>query len=149
MHKDSIIHTDTPFGALALDTETSVQIMDLIDESNPFSEEEEQKEIEILLAIESALQKSLRKKFKRKSKNSIWASRNIWSKLAITLMVGIADSIGLIHVESLIAVSAGVHDYINNKLVDLLSSNPIKVGQSSNDLNRLINLFTFQVKAEE
>ena len=31
-----------------------------------------------------------------------------------------ADSIGLIDVSSLIAVSEGVHDYINNKLVDLL-----------------------------
>ena len=65
MHKDSIIHTDTPSGALALDTETSVQIMDLIDESNPFTEEEEQKEIETLVAIEAVMQKSLRKKFKR------------------------------------------------------------------------------------
>jgi hypothetical protein len=139
MHKDSIIHTDTPAGALALDTETSVQIMDLIDESNPFTEEEEQKEIETLVAIEAALQKSLRKKFKRKSKNSIWTARNIWNKLAITLMVGIADSTGLIHVSSLITVLAGVHDYINNKLVDLLSSNPIKVGQIAIDLNRLID----------
>ena len=139
MHKDSIIHTEAPTGALALDTETSVQIMDLIDESNPFSEEEEQKEIETLVAIEAALQKSLRKKFKRKSKNSIWTARNIWSKLVITLMVGIVNSIGLIHVASLIAVLADVHDYINNKLVDLLSDNPIKVGQSANDLNRLID----------
>ena len=129
MHKDSIIHTDAPTGALALDTETSVQIMDLIDESNPFTEEEEQKEIETLVAIEAALQKSLRKKIKRKSKNSIWAARNIWNKLAITLMVGIVNSIGLIHVSSLIAVLADVHDYINNKLVDLLSGIPIKLVQ--------------------
>ena len=124
-----MIHTDTPTGALALDTETSVQIMDLIDESNPFSEEEEQKEIETLVAIEAALQKSLRKKFKRKSKNSIWTARNIWNKLAITLMVGIVNSIGLIHVASLIAALADVHDYINNKLVDLLSGIPIKLVQ--------------------
>ena len=124
-----MIHTDTPTGALALDTETSVQIMDLIDESNPFSEEEEQKEIETLVAIEAALQKSLRKKFKRKSKNALWTARNIWNKLAITLMVGIVNSIGLIHVASLIAALADVHDYINNKLVDLLSGIPIKLVQ--------------------
>ena len=35
-------------------------------------------------------------------------------------MVGIANSIGLMHVESLIAVLADVHDYINiNRLINV------------------------------
>ena len=203
VNEPEILLADEPTGAL--DTETSVQIMDLIkeianeklvimvthnpdlaykystrivkfldgqlvDDSNPFSEEDEQKEIEEiqkeeqanyeveLAKIDKTDEKAI-KKFKKgknakeKAKMSFWtafklSARNLWSKRARTLMVGIAGSIGIIGVASVLAVSTGVHDYINNMQDDLLSGNPIRVGQTAIDLNVLMDSSTFQVKAE-
>ena len=203
VNEPEILLADEPTGAL--DTETSIQIMDLIkeiadeklvimvthnpdlaykystrivkfldgrliDDSNPFAEEDEEAEVKAIEASENAhFEKGLasidkndekaikqykkNKNSKEKAKMSFWtafklSARNLWSKRARTLMVGIAGSIGIIGVASVLAVSTGVHDYINNMQDDLLSGNPIKVGQTAIDLNILMDSSTFQMKTE-
>ena len=121
----------------------------LVDDSNPFTEEEEQQEITAIEAeekekyeaelakIDQNDEKAL-KKFKKeknskeRAKMSFWtafklSARNLWSKRARTIMVGIAGSIGIIGVASVLSVSTGVRDYITSVQDDLLSGNPIRV----------------------
>ncbi len=203
VNEPEILLADEPTGAL--DTETSVQIMDLIkeianeklvimvthnpdlaykysnrivkfldgrivDDSNPFTEEEEAKEIEELKQIEKANDEEALSKIDRNDKKAVKAyekqknakerakmswwtafklsARNLWSKRARTLMVGIAGSIGIIGVASVLSVSTGVRDYITSMQDDLLSGNPIKVSESSINVEVLMNSTTFQVKQE-
>ena len=203
VNEPEILLADEPTGAL--DTETSVQIMDLIkeianeklvimvthnpdlaykystrivkfldgqlvDDSNPFTEEEEQQEIMAIEAeekekyeaelakIDQNAEKALKKFKKEKSskeraKMSFWtafklSARNLWSKRARTIMVGIAGSIGIIGVASVLSVSTGVRDYITSVQDDLLSGNPIRVTESSIDLTTLMNSSSLRTKAE-
>ncbi len=162
-----ILLADEPTGAL--DSKTSVQIMDLIkeiagerlvimvthnpelaekystrivrikdgevvDDSNPFTDEEKQKK------------KSSQKKVdSKKSKMSIWtafklSAKNLFSKRGRTAMVGIAGSIGIIGIALILAVSTGFEAYMSKLQSDTMSAYPITISEWNIDLEGLKNL---------
>lgn len=176
-----ILLADEPTGAL--DTVTSVQIMDLIKEisgerlvimvthnpeiadkystrivrlldgrviedTNPFSPEEEEAESAAIIAQEEAElqaevaavtsekeQKKIIKKKKEKAKMSLFtafmlSARNLLSKKGRTTMVGIAGSIGIIGIALVLAFSAGIKGYIASMQDDMLSGNPIEIAET-------------------
>ena len=202
VNEPEILLADEPTGAL--DTETSVQIMDLIKEiaserlvimvthnpdlankystrivnlldgevlndSNPFSEEEENKEIEEIKAAEQAKydaefaqvdQKDPKavkafnknRNAKERAKMSFWtafklSARNLWSKRGRNVLVGFAGAIGIIGVSAVLAVSQGVSDYIVSMQDQLLAGNPVAITKSGVDFETLLNSTTFQTRA--
>lgn len=186
VNEPEILLADEPTGAL--DTETSVQIMDLIkeiskeklvimvthnpdlaykystrivkfldgriiDDSNPFSEEDEEKEVLELKKQEEALVVDNSKKSKEKAKMSFWtafklSARNLWSKRKRTVMVGIAGSIGIIGVSTVLAVSNGVNSYINSMQDDMISGYPIQISETSIDYTTMMSSTSFKTTKE-
>lgn len=174
VNEPEILLADEPTGAL--DTQTSVQIMELIKEiakdklvimvthnpelaekyssrivrlldgevledSNPYSAEEEVKE------NEAPSMKT------EKAKMSFWtafklSAKNLFSKRARTIMTCIAGSIGIIGVSMVLAVSAGVHGYIDSMQDDMLSGNPIMIQEETYDLNAFMGQMSTQEKLE-
>lgn len=159
-----ILLADEPTGAL--DTETSKQIMDLIKEiandclvimvtHNPELAEQYSTRIIKLLdgevisdtnPYDGKMENTKRKeKPTKKSKLKFWSafrlsSKNLISKLKRTLMVCFAGSIGIIGVASVLAVSTGVHSYINKMQNDMLSGNPIEISEESYDLSSIMDM---------
>lgn len=163
VNEPEILLADEPTGAL--DTVTSVQIMDLIKEiakkrlvimvthnpelaeqystrivklldgnivsdSNPFDEKEGKKKEEV-------------KDVTKKSKLSFWSAfrlsaRNLKSKFKRTAMVCFAGSIGIIGVATVLSVSNGVTGYISKMQDDMLSGNPITIGEETIDLSKIM-----------
>ena len=202
-----ILLADEPTGAL--DTVTSVQIMNLIKEisnerlvimvthnpelaeeyssrivrlldgniiedSNPMSDEEEAAEIEAeALAIAEAeaaeeaeiisestedegkgkarpAAKKMPKK-KEKAKMSFLtafrlSAKNLLSKRGRTALVAFAGSIGIIGIALVLAFSAGIKGYIASMQDDMLSGNPVKVTESTLDLSALTGLVNQQIE---
>lgn len=167
-----ILLADEPTGAL--DSETSVQIMDIIKEiskdrlvimvthngdlakkyssriirlldgevvgdSNPYEE-----------AYLTEKAKPLPEKKSRLSFGSAFAlsAHNLRSKWKRTLMVAIAGSIGIIGVSTVLAISNGVQDYIENMEHDMISGSPLTVSQSGFDLEALMDLASSAQQAE-
>lgn len=172
VNEPEILLADEPTGAL--DTTTSVQIMDLIaeiakerlvimvthnpelaykystriiklldgnvlEDSNPYSEEDEAKEIEQYnQKIESQDVKT-----KEKAKMSLWtsfklSSKNLNSKFKRTFMVALAGCIGIVGVSTVLAVSNGVQNYIDDMENDMLSGNPVYITTSSLDYSSIM-----------
>ena len=189
-----ILLADEPTGAL--DTVTSVQIMELIKEisrerlvimvthnpeladqyssriirlldgcvledSNPFSAEEEKAETEVAVkaeaeaeeaeARESAASGKKKKKPKEKAKMSFFtafklSAKNLLSKKGRTAMVGFAGSIGIIGIALVLAFSAGIKGYIASMQNDMLSGNPITVSETALDLSALTGMMNSEVE---
>ena len=186
-----ILLADEPTGAL--DTVTSVQIMDLIreisgerlvimvthnpeiadkyssriirlldgnviEDTNPFSSEEEAEESAAIIAAEEAElaeavksvksekeKKKIIKKKKEKAKMSFFtafmlSAKNLLSKKGRTTMVGIAGSIGIIGIALVLAFSAGIKGYIASMQDDMLSGNPIEIAETAYDLKALTGM---------
>lgn len=161
-----ILLADEPTGAL--DSETSVQIMDLIKQiskdclvimvtHNPELALQYSTRIIKLLdgnvlddsnpfnSAEILPQENLVKKNpSKKSKLSFWSAfklsaKNLYSKFKRTLMVCIAGSIGIIGVATVLAVSSGVQGYITSMQNDMLSGNPISISEEAYNLTALMN----------
>ena len=160
-----ILLADEPTGAL--DTVTSGQIMELIKEiskdrlvimvtHNP--ELAEQYSTRIVKLLDGNLvsdsmpydaetnkkqEKTKKKKIgSKKSKLSLLSAfklsaRNLRSKFKRTLLVCIAGSIGITGVASVLSVSTGIKQYINNMQDDMLSGNPITISESTIDIEAL------------
>ena len=174
VNEPEILLADEPTGAL--DTETSIQIMDLmkevakdklvimvthnpdlankyatrivrlldgnvIEDTMPFSTEDEIKEAEKINADNVEVKKE-------KAKMSWWtafklSSKNLLSKLKRTILTCIAGSIGIVGISAVLAVSSGVSDYIVSMQDDMLSGNPITIEETTLDLTSLMrNLST-------
>ncbi|MDL2292821.1 ABC transporter ATP-binding protein/permease [Acholeplasma sp. OttesenSCG-928-E16] len=174
-----ILLADEPTGAL--DSVTSVQIMDLIkeianerlvimvthnadiadkystrivklldgkviDDSNPFSEEEEKKEVEEIIASIKKIEENETKKEKKKGERAkmsfftafIFSMKNLLTKKGRTIMTGFAGSIGIIGISLVLAISSGVSNFIVDMQDDLLSGNPIEITETTYDLNALM-----------
>ena len=193
-----ILLADEPTGAL--DTQTSVQIMDLIreiskerlvimvthnpelaekystriirlldgcvtEDTNPFSEEEEQAETAMHKAEEQA-QTSMhqeeeqtetsvhrtrgKKKIrggKEQAKMSVFtafrlSARNLISKKRRTAMVGFAGSIGIIGIALVLALSSGIKGYVASMQDDMLSGNPIRIAETAYDFEAITDLMS-------
>ena len=189
-----ILLADEPTGAL--DTTTSIQIMEIIKEiandrlvimvthnaklaeqystriinlldgevvgdSNPFSKEEEIKEVEQLAKEKQEQEKQeeekrakldagkkkkneKKKEPKEKAKMSFWtafklSAQNLFSKRGRTIMTSIAGAIGIIGVSLVLSISFGVRTYISDLQNDMLSGNPITISQTATDLNALLS----------
>lgn len=73
---------------------------------------------------------------------------NLRSKLKRTILVAIAGSIGIIGVSTVLAVSKGVNNFIENMQDDMLSAYPIQIAEESVDLNSLVTGLTTQDKKD-
>ena len=171
-----ILLADEPTGAL--DTVTSVQIMDLIREiagerlvimvtHNPELAEQYSTRIVRLLdgqiiedtdpvAEEEAadtVKQTAPSNGKEKAKMSFLtafklSAKNLISKKARTSMVGFAGSIGIIGIAMVLAFSAGIKGYVASMQDDMLSGNPITITETTYDLNALTGMMEASDKVE-
>ena len=173
VNEPDILLADEPTGAL--DTTTSTQIMDLIKEiskerlvimvthnpdiantystriinlldglvvndSNPIDYKKEKQNILFEQRNEQA-----KMNFVTAFRLSL---RNLLSKFKRTLLVCIAGSIGVVGVSTVLAVSSGIHHYIDSMQDDLLSGNPITITETAFDINSFINSANTRQKVE-
>ena len=176
VNEPEILLADEPTGAL--DTVTSIQIMELIREiagerlvimvtHNPELAEKYSTRIVRLLdgnIIEdtdpvkneeiTAPEKSEKPKNKsEKAKMSVFtalrlSARNLISKKARTAMVGLAGSIGIIGIAMVLAFSAGIKGYIASMQDDMLSGNPITIQQTGFDMSAISKMMDVDKKVE-
>ncbi len=177
VNNPEILLADEPTGAL--DTETSVQIMDLIREiagerlvimvthnpelaqeyssrivrlqdglvlsdSNPYEGEEIAEEILGYETKEENFEEQPRKK-SRKERSSMsfktslgLSAKNLLMKKGRTIITSIAGSIGIISVCLVLALSNGFNKYILQTQEDMLSSNPLKITESTVDVSAIM-----------
>ena len=169
-----ILLADEPTGAL--DSETSVQIMELlkeiaeeklvimvthnpeladkystrivklldgkiIDDSAPFSDEDEAKESEEAYAP-------------RKTSMSVFTAfslsfNNLLTKKGRTLLTAFAGSIGIIGIALILSLSSGFQGYINDVQEETLSSYPIEIQKKAMDYSDLISEMAGNTKEED
>lgn len=162
-----IILADEPTGAL--DTETSVQIMDLLKEiakdklvimvtHNPeLAEKYSTRIIRLLdgeviddtnpfLDIKEGESKTMRKP-KMGFKTAFTLSlKNLFSKKARTILTSIAGSIGIIGVALVLALSNGFSAYMTRMQTDTLSTYPLTISESSVDMSSFSDIYEDEVK---
>ncbi len=162
-----ILLADEPTGAL--DTQTSLQIMELIKEiskdrlvimvtHNPELAEKYSTRIVKLLdgeivsdsapfdGEEKVESKKPKKVITKKSKLSFWSAfklslNNLFTKKGRTVLTSFAGSIGIIGIALILAVSQGTTGYINHVQESTLSSYPITIQTESMDLTSLMESF--------
>ena len=171
VNEPEILLADEPTGAL--DTVTSVQIMDLIKEisksklvimvtHNPELAEKYSSRIVRLLDgnliedthpyKEAKVVKVIEQEINEKAKMSLWTAfklsfRNLKSKFKRTLMVCLASSIGIVGVSSVLSLSTGIKTYISDMQDDMLSGNPLVISENTIDINALMNTVSEAEKA--
>lgn len=165
VNEPDILLADEPTGAL--DTETSIQIMDLLKEvaqdrlvvmvtHNPeLAHEYSNRIIELQdgdiisdshpLLIEDedadeAEHKNLGKASMSFSTAILLSFNNLKSKKGRTLLTAFAGSIGIIGIALILSLSTGVNDYIDDIQQDTMSAYPITIDAQSIDLNSLIDI---------
>lgn len=159
-----ILLADEPTGAL--DTQTSIQIMEILKEvaktklvvmvtHNPDLAETYSTRIIKLLdgqivgdsapikAEEPTSPSPVPQKKKGKRSMSFWTAlslsfNNLLTKKGRTFMTAFAGSIGIIGIALILSVSSGVNRYINTIQRDTLASYPIQLEEESTDLSSLV-----------
>ena len=170
VNEPEILLADEPTGAL--DSVTSIQVMDLIKEiakeklvimvtHNPDLAKQYSTRIVTLkdgLLEEDSSPYSEEDEAKEreeqatpianeKAKMSWWtafklSAKNLATKAKRTALTVVAASIGIVGVSAVLAVSNGISEYIVSIQDDLLSGNPVYVATSSLDLSALMNTVT-------
>ncbi len=175
VNEPEIILADEPTGAL--DSETSVQIMELLKEiskdkliimvtHNPDLAEEYSNRIIRLLdgkvisdtnpytrnVVEPIKGKKNEKKVKKPSMSFFTALslslKNLLTKKARTVMTSFAGSIGIIGIALILAISTGARDYISSVEEDTLASYPITIESNTVDMSSLM-MSMMEAKAEQ
>lgn len=172
VNEPDILLADEPTGAL--DTHTSVQIMELIKKisekrlvimvtHNPELAEKYSTRIIRLLdgeVIDDSHPVGEEEKIVpatpdsgKKSKLGLLSAfrlsaRNLRSKFKRTAMVCFAGSIGIIGVATVLAVSSGVQGYITSMQDDMLSGNPILISEEALDISRILDTASSSSKNE-
>lgn len=162
-----IVLADEPTGAL--DTESSLQIMELLKEiskdklivmvtHNPELAEKYSTRIVKLLDGEivsdsmpynSSKEKEEKpepKQDKKKTKMSFFTAlslsfKNLLTKKARTILVAFAGSIGIIGIALILAISSGFSNYVTKMQEDTLSSYPVEINNSNYDMSALMKIF--------
>ena len=163
VNNPDIILADEPTGAL--DTKTSVQIMEILKEiskekliimvtHNPdLAEKYSSRVIKILdgqitddsnpYEIEQKAKKE--KVTKRTSMNFLTAlslsKNNLITKKGRTILTAFAGSIGIIGIALILSLSNGVQNYIQRVEEDTLSSYPITIEKSTIDMSSMMEMF--------
>ena len=163
-----IILADEPTGAL--DTKTSVQIMEILkqiskdkliimvthnpdlaekystrvvkitDDSKPFTEEDAKKE-------EGTKAKSGRTSMKFFTALQL-SLANLLTKKGRTILTSFAGSIGIIGIALILAISTGVQNYINKVEEDTLSSYPLMIEEATVDISSMMETMMGAVEEE-
>jgi len=164
VNNPDIILADEPTGAL--DTKTSVQIMEILKEiakekliimvtHNPnLAEKYSTRIVKILDGVitddSRPFTEEDRKKEKIKAKNGRTSMKyftalrlslnNLMTKKGRTLLTSFAGSIGIIGIALILAISTGVQNYISKVEEETLSSYPITIDESSIDLASMMQM---------
>ncbi len=162
VNNPDIILADEPTGAL--DTKTSVQIMEILKEiakekliimvtHNPdLAEKYSTRIVKILDGVitddskpftkEDQQKEEMEAKTGRTSMKFFTALRlslnNLMTKKGRTLLTSFAGSIGIIGIALILAISTGVQNYINKVEEDTLSSYPITIEESTIDMSSMM-----------
>lgn len=173
VNNPDIILADEPTGAL--DTKTSVQIMEILKEiakekliimvtHNPeLAEKYSTRIVKILDGVitddskpftpEDQEKEETEAKTGRTSMKFFTALRlslnNLMTKKGRTLLTSFAGSIGIIGIALILAISTGVQNYINKVEEDTLSSYPITIEESTIDMSSMMQSMMGNVEAKE
>lgn len=174
VNEPEILLADEPTGAL--DTVTSVQIMELIREiagerlvimvtHNPELAEQYSTRIVRLLdgqiiedtdpvvTVDADQPSPEVNGKKEKAKMSVFtafrlSAKNLISKKGRTAMVGFAGSIGIIGIALVLAFSAGIKGYIASMQDDMLSGNPITISKTAFDMGAISDMMDTEDKID-
>ena len=163
VNNPDIILADEPTGAL--DTKTSVQIMEILKEiskdklivmvtHNPdLAEKYSSRIVKILDGVitddskpftkeDEENEKNIKAKSGRTSMKFFTALRlslnNLMTKKGRTILTSFAGSIGIIGIALILSISNGVQNYINRVEEETLSSYPISIEESTVDLSSMV-----------
>lgn len=162
VNNPDIILADEPTGAL--DTKTSVQVMEILKEiskdkliimvtHNPdLAEEYSSRIIKILdgkitddsnpIEKDQKEQNTEPNRMKRTSMKFLTAFRlslnNLMTKKGRTILTSFAGSIGIIGIALILAISTGVQNYIDKVEQDTISSYPIMIEESTVDMSSML-----------
>lgn len=168
VNNPDIILADEPTGAL--DTKTSVQIMEILKKiskdkliimvtHNPeLAEKYSSRIIKVLdgkviddtnsYNSEDELKQESNNKTKKTSMNFFTALNlslnNLMTKKGRTFLTAFAGSIGIIGIALILAISTGVQNYINKVEEDTLSSYPITIEEQTIDMTSMMETMTGQ-----
>ena len=161
-----ILLADEPTGAL--DSQTSVQVMDILKEiskdrliimvtHNPelaekyatrtvklFDGEVKDDSSPYVSEIPDKTDEEIKKNRKKKSSMSFFTAlslskNNLMTKKGRTFLTSFAGSIGIIGIALILSVSTGVKNYIDDVQKDTLSNYPIEIQRESKDLSSMIS----------
>ena len=113
----------------------------LTSDSNPYSDEEEKVDYikpQVVENNEPGIKEKKKSSMSFRTATALSVS-NLFSKLKRTILVAIAGSIGIVGVSAVLAVSNGVHNYIDDMQDDMLSNYPLTISETSIDLTSLIS----------
>ncbi len=173
VNNPDIILADEPTGAL--DTKTSVQIMEILKEiskdkliimvtHNPeLAEKYSSRIIKILDGVITDDSKPFTKQEKENEQNKAKTGRtsmkfftalrlslnNLMTKKGRTLLTSFAGSIGIIGIALILAISTGVQNYINKVEEETLSSYPINIEESTIDMSSMMESMMGTVEKKE